>query len=153
MAVVKDLKKYFSELPDSMRLKKKIIKCIMKATEPLSQKEIKELADDADWTNIRRVLKELLDEGLIVKERKGTVDYYVKVEYHGKHERLEDGEIVYFMDEFHPDFKGDEEYVRIKQAIQKDKDTFETLGKITVKVSSITRLIDTLKKLKKEEKS
>jgi len=143
-----ELKKYWSALPESMGWKKKVIKIIMTSKEPLSQTEILSLMDSNDWTNVKRVLRDLLDEGLIVEKLIGTKTYYMKVDVHRKGKQFVDGGNVYFIDLFESDVDNGEQYIRVKQTEQLDKTTFKAIGKITIKLSKLKDLISELESIK-----
>lgn len=121
----------------------------MKSKEPLTQSEIKDMTEQKHWTNLARVLKELVDEGLVNKKRIGMKDYFVKVEGHKFSTKLEVGEFCYFIDLFEPDKEGQEKYYRIKQTRILDRDSYETLGKITVNKDLIEELCSKMKQIKK----
>lgn len=136
----KNLKAYVESLPNSMNLKKKVIKVIMKSSKPLTQKEILDTLE-SDWTNIKRVLTELLNEGLIMKRFIGTKEYYVKIGEHKNSLKFSgDEETFYFVDMFESDFDEEQKYIRIKQAQLVGLDEFETLGKITIKIDHLEKL-------------
>lgn len=131
------LKEYAESLPGTMTLKKKVIKVIMKSKDPLTQKEILDALGSDDWTNIRRVLRDLLDGGVIIRKMIGTKEYYVKISSHPYSKTFVDGTTHYFIDVFEPEYPGDEKYVRIKQAEQVDRDNFETVGKVSLRISKL----------------
>ncbi len=136
-----NLKEYMVGLPESMTLKKKVIKAIMKSKEPLAQKELMDLLATKDWTNVKRVIRDLLDQGLIIKKVIGTKEYYVKVEVHKQGKQFVDGNTVYYVDIFEPNYEGEEKYVRIKQTEKRNRDNYEVVGKITFKLSKIKNFI------------
>jgi Fe2+ or Zn2+ uptake regulation protein len=155
MVLSKELQAYVDDLPESMTLKKKIIKFIMKSNEPLTQKDIKEGLKQKGWTNVRRVLNELVSKGLIVKTRIGIKDYYVKIgirknsdslEYHDEH----NNHIIVYFDHFEPDTEKGEDILRIKQTRRIDLENYEVLGKLNVPFSQIDTIIEKLTHLKEE---
>jgi hypothetical protein len=145
---IQDLSSYFKTLPESMPLKKKIVQSLMKSIKPLTQAEVRDLVGQADWSNVKRVLTELTEEGLLLKQRIGIQDYYVKVGEHTHNITFTDGrnpDVVYFIDEFMPDMENGQPYIRIKQSIRTGVDKFETLGKITLQKTALQGIINVLK--------
>ena len=144
------LKEYADSLPENMPLKKRIIRVIMKENKPLTQSELRELLGLKDWSNLKRILDDLLEEGLIVKKQIGKRSYYVKVDIHDRSDLMKDDHIHYFIDLFEPELEGEEEYIRIKQAIQKDRDTFEKEGHIAIRKTKFKEFISKLKEVEKK---